>query len=98
MQHGILAAGNTSVGAHTQGSWLCRNVGINPFYNSLHLIHLLRVCDILPLNQEHIQLFQRNILPEDMPYFLAIIVSIFAYSFAEISPLERILRASAIAV
>ena len=86
MQHGILAAGNTSVGAHTQGSRLHRNVGIDPFYNSLHL------------NQEHIQLFQRNILPEDMPYFLAIIVSIFAYSLAEIIPLERILRASAIAV
>lgn len=45
----------------------------------------------------YIQLFQRNILHEDTPYFLAMIISISAYSSLEIKPFESIRRASAIA-
>ena len=98
MQHGILSRGNAGIGTNAQCLRLSRDQGIDPFYNSFRAVHLLLVCDILPLKAGYIQWFQRNILHEDMLYFSAIIVSIFAYSLAEISPLERILRASAIAV
>ena len=97
VEHRVLSGRNAGIGADAQRLRLHGDLEIDPFYDSLHVVHLPLVCDILPLNARFIQPFQRNILHEDIPYFLAMIVSISAYSSSEIKPFESIRRASAIA-
>ena len=97
VEHCVLPRRNAGIGADAQRLRLHGDLEIDPFYDSLHIVHLPLVCDILPLNARFIQLFQRNILHEDILYFLAMIVSISAYSSSEIKPFESIRRASAIA-
>lgn len=49
VEHCVLSRRNAGIGADTQRLRLHGNLEIDPFYDSLYVVHLPLVCDILPL-------------------------------------------------